>query len=903
MKNIRTMKARFGNSSAPLVDPFVKLQSTTHFCENFYLAQNRDVALSGVDPYNHYKTYGWREGRDPSPVFSTAHYLKQAQVSKTAGEDPLTHYFSKGRTQGFTPHPVFRDLRKEEIHVGIVTVSYNCSSDAELTVRCVDAAAGNVKITYYLIDGGSNSAEKAAISQFCANYQTKRVELKFIDVETNLGYSGANNIGINQALSDGVTHVCLLNPDVIVTDYWLERMIAEGGPFISAVSNAVGNEQTIPFNYEAERNFSAFSVVNEFSRKFTAAFCEKIVSTEYIGFFCALIRREVIESIGLLDEQFFPGGFEDLDYCLRARNSGFDLWIARHIYLHHWGSASFSKLPMVNRITHVNENRAKFERKHGIKWIDWKHTVFRSAIQDGSRKRAGVSPKIKKFQDDLLQRHTDTCEQLIREVMDDSTQVLQYLQVKNDEVARSLDFLDMANAKNSELLSLIEKLDASYEVPLRLRGALSSKTVTNSTRAVTNFLNKEEYTSNRELYSRYYYAVGRHLILQHRPHFWALPLLLPAINALASLGTEPVVIFANGIDPIHGDEKDGYVQRIIAIDRLFSGRPRIYVRFREDHEDGYRVVTDESGIVLLDICSRDAVYTALLSAVSEVASVVYMHSILPFGEERVRSALMQRQGETVLDLHGVVPEEFELYGDTINSMLFAGYEREILRLATKVVCVSAEMKRHFEWKYNAPPEKFIVCPIFSRPGSRAANSSGPVNPNSRPLVVYAGGTQKWQKIPMMAQATEKIRKWADYVYMTPDPDGLRDALIKAGVPEWEASKNVYAAKHSDVLQKYADCQYGFILRDDITVNRVSCPTKLIEYLAYGIVPILDSEKVGDFAALGMQFVRLSDLVRDGFPPEDVRQEMVERNFTLIRTLSEMSREGLAILQGVINEYE
>lgn len=77
------------------------------FDVTYYLNQNPDVAAAGIDPLQHYMQFGWMEGRDPSLSFSTAFYL--AQNPEAAGGNPLQHYLATGQAQdlataGATPH-------------------------------------------------------------------------------------------------------------------------------------------------------------------------------------------------------------------------------------------------------------------------------------------------------------------------------------------------------------------------------------------------------------------------------------------------------------------------------------------------------------------------------------------------------------------------------------------------------------------------------------------------------------------------------------------------------------------------------------------------------------------------------------------------------------------------------
>ena len=70
------------------------------FDASYYLAQNPDVKAAGVDPLQHFETYGWREGRDPSLLFSDAKYLAAYADVKAAGVDPLLHYRNYGQGEG-----------------------------------------------------------------------------------------------------------------------------------------------------------------------------------------------------------------------------------------------------------------------------------------------------------------------------------------------------------------------------------------------------------------------------------------------------------------------------------------------------------------------------------------------------------------------------------------------------------------------------------------------------------------------------------------------------------------------------------------------------------------------------------------------------------------------------------
>lgn len=70
------------------------------FDSSYYLAHNPDVAAAGMDPLAHYDRYGWKEGRDPSADFHTNAYLAANADVAAAHIDPLTHYLQYGADEG-----------------------------------------------------------------------------------------------------------------------------------------------------------------------------------------------------------------------------------------------------------------------------------------------------------------------------------------------------------------------------------------------------------------------------------------------------------------------------------------------------------------------------------------------------------------------------------------------------------------------------------------------------------------------------------------------------------------------------------------------------------------------------------------------------------------------------------
>jgi hypothetical protein len=99
---------------------------------------------------------------------------------------------------------------------------------------------------------------------------------------------------------------------------------------------------------------------------------------------------------------------------------------------------------------------------------------------------------------------------------------------------------------------------------------------------------------------------------------------------------------------------------------------------------------------------------------------------------------------------------------------------------------------------------------------------------------------------------QNLSKSIVYYILTGDADTFRGLLNKYNIPL--ESITLKSVKPEELSYYYKKCHYGFILRDDMVVNAVACPTKLVEYLYYGIIPIVKSPRIGDFSSRGYEYI-------------------------------------------------
>ncbi len=133
----------------------------------------------------------------------------------------------------------------------------------------------------------------------------------------NLGFAGGNNVGIKYALARGADYIMLLNNDTIVASDFLTELVkaAEGSPSCGILGSRIYKYGTDEVAFEG-------GAVNRWLNK--AEHVKLAVrEVDYITGAALLIKREVIERVGLMREEYFLY-YEDVDWCLRARKAGYN---------------------------------------------------------------------------------------------------------------------------------------------------------------------------------------------------------------------------------------------------------------------------------------------------------------------------------------------------------------------------------------------------------------------------------------------------------------------------------------------------------------------------------------------------------------------------------------------------
>lgn len=786
--------------------------------------------------------------------------------------------------------------------VGIVIVSHNASKAVRITLASLRQSENHVSSKVLLIDNASCDLERETIrSAFERHIQEQALDWEFVQQEKNLGFSGGNNIGIRKCLDDPeITHICLLNSDVVVTDHWLDHLVETRCKIVSSVTNKADSEQCIPIDYTLEidqcldeSNESVPSVcldrIRNFSNNWRAAWSGNVVEADPT-FFCVLISKRVFQEVGLLDETFFPGGFEDDDFCIRAHNAGFHSHIARDVFIHHWGSASFGQLQYDYFNGQAQRNLDYLQTKHNFKWRRRPEKPFLSYLMDlrHACSREIITPLHKHYNSLYINQLSSSLKGYESEFRKLHQMILKSGQAASAELQELLnrglaygnleekwkDILSEANSLYSgksgrqSTDALLERLTylidgihvrvecnfAMHSVLFPAQGSQSNMTTTSSPAFAGNKLTQL---------------------------FWMIRRGIPFLWNLKG------IVFFGGY-PYPERQSDGYFQRIQIIDNLFLDRWRVYVESDELPGRDTWIDCPQPKILVLRITG--APYRRMLTRMLVLLAVlkcrkIYFHSVL-----RMRDNLFDRLMwipwlSKAIDVHGVVPEEFRFHNDFYSAGLYDREERLAVRKSDLVIVVTEAMKNYLRQKYRDDLRgKVAIFPMFP---SMSPTLAPRAYVDGKPVVVYAGGLHKWQQVPKMIDAIVRTSSICAHRFYCPEPDVVRAMLPESVRPDVIVDRKA----HEELVGLYSECHYGFILREDIVVNHVACPTKLVEYLAMGIVPIIDCEEMGDFKTMGLQSVPLNDFLQAKLPTEMQRTKMAEQNFAIYKRLHEVRKQG------------
>jgi GT2 family glycosyltransferase/glycosyltransferase involved in cell wall biosynthesis/Flp pilus assembly protein TadD len=311
----------------------------------------------------------WRRMAAKGKEFIMEHYSPQKvrqQLSDmfvhTADIEPMGLTGEDMKTILFIgEEPITASLfEKREVTKGLVSIVILTFNQFRYTKECVESIRKHTPEPHEIIFVDNGSKDETV--KWLRKAVKESINFKLIENAKNLGFAKGCNQGI---LASSGEYILLLNNDIVATEGWLSGMIEciNSAPDIGIVGPMTN--QIIGIQKVENATYESVAHLAEYAKSFRGMNRHRRIPSRRIVGFCLLFRRELVEKIGLLDERFGSGNYEDDDYCIRAAIEGYSNLIAGDVFIHHYGSRSF----IGNRIDHsaaMTRNRDLFIRKWNI---------------------------------------------------------------------------------------------------------------------------------------------------------------------------------------------------------------------------------------------------------------------------------------------------------------------------------------------------------------------------------------------------------------------------------------------------------------------------------------------------------------------------------------------------------
>lgn len=207
-----------------------------------------------------------------------------------------------------------------KVNTAIVIVSWNGKEDL---LECLDSLENisGPRPRIIVVDNGSTDGTVAAVHK-------RFPDVDLLPLPENLGFTGGNNRGIEQALDEGAEYVCLLNNDTVVDPDFLTQLLRAA---VEYPQTGIFGSRVL-YRSPPDKVWSqGISVERLTGRVYTAHYNRPIrkvprvpENVNGVSGAAMLLRARTLKEIGLFDEDYFLY-FEDLDLCLRGRERGWEV--------------------------------------------------------------------------------------------------------------------------------------------------------------------------------------------------------------------------------------------------------------------------------------------------------------------------------------------------------------------------------------------------------------------------------------------------------------------------------------------------------------------------------------------------------------------------------------------------
>ena len=250
--------------------------------------------------------------------------------------------------------------------LSIIIVNYNSGEELIVCIQSLRRYISNISYEIIVIDNNSTDNSRKLLKE-------STMDINKIFLENNTGYSIANNYGMEQCKGE---YILLLNPDTYIKNNSIKEMIdfLDSKPAVGVLGPLLidpdGNIQLPSSNFPDLKQQILYMLSCKFLLNRIARSSEQRVAlklkipfeVDWVSGACFMLKRIIYETIGGLDESFFLYA-EDVDWCIRIKDSGWKIFCHPSIEVVHIGGVS-SKKNIYLLLTSRYKSNLYFAKKH-----------------------------------------------------------------------------------------------------------------------------------------------------------------------------------------------------------------------------------------------------------------------------------------------------------------------------------------------------------------------------------------------------------------------------------------------------------------------------------------------------------------------------------------------------------